>query len=628
MVKKYCKRIVAITMCVCMVFSLTGCRVTDKISEWLNESAYSAISTTESTDYADYEFSTTEADNVSDEAIAEQEKFQKYLNELFVEEVSDNTLDLHYSLADPEAYGVTPPEEPTYGEIEETSDETIEEDRNECLEEIDELEAFNYDLLTSSQKYDYDVIHETLKTNLELIDYTYLYEPFAYTSGLHSNLPIVLSEYIFYDKSDVDDYLVLLKQTPEYVDMYLDFERTKSEMGLFMNANSASEVIRQCEEFIADPENNLLIETFNSNIEEVEGLSSSEIEEYKKENHDAVINYIIPAYENIISVFEELKNTGKNELGLCYLDGGKEYYTVLLKSKVGTDKTPEEVIETLDDKIAEVSSLYGTAAFSNYLAYSDYIENEDNIYEERDPKKCIRYFEKVFEERFPKAPDFDFTITPVHESLENIVSPAFYMTPPIDRYSDNVIHTNLNSDGAGTVWSTLAHEGFPGHMYQFVYYFSTNPEPIRTLINCDGYSEGWATYVEHMSFDYYDEYEHDCYKDFEKYTSETSLLVSARVEIGVNYEGWDLEDTREYLDSNGFNGDAAQDIMDYVIAEPVNYQMYTLGWLEFEELRSFAKGALGSDFDEQEFHKVLLEAGPSQFYLLKQRVENYIAETK
>lgn len=627
MIKKLCKRIVAITLCASMFFTLTGCSITDKVNDWLNEDSYSALSDTTSNDYSDYDYATTEADNTSPEAIAEQERFKEYLDDSFKESVADNTLDLHYKLADPEAYGITPPET-TYGDMDPITDAGIEEDRKEGLEDLAELEAFNYDYLTSDQKFDYDVLYETSKANLATYDYTYLYEPFAYTSGLHSNLPIVLSEYAFYSKRDVDDYIELLHLTPEYTDLYLDFERVKSEKGLFMNDHSADEVIRQCNEFIAKPEENLLLVTFNDNIEKVDGLSVEEIEAYKQANYDAVMNDIIPCYKKIISTFEELKGTGKNELGLCYLEGGKEYYKVLLREQVGTAKTPEEVIITLDNKLKSVMSEYSSTAMKNYSAYSKYFENSDKIYEERDPKKSIRYFQKVFEDRFPEPPKFDFTITPVHESLENIVSPAFYINPPIDRYYDNVIHTNLNSDGAGTVWSTLAHEGFPGHMYQFVYYFSTNPEPIRTLIDINGYSEGWATYVEFMSFDYYDEYEEECYADLERLNNELNLLVSARVEIGVNYEGWDEAATKKYLNDNGFNGDAAKDIMDYVIAEPVNYQMYTMGWLEFDELKDFASNALGSKFNEKDFHKVVLDAGPCQFDLLRKRVENYIAETK
>ena len=165
-------------------------------------------------------------------------------------------------------------------------------------------------------------------------------------------------------------------------------------------------------------------------------------------------------------------------------------------------------------------------------------------------------------------------------------------------------------------------------MYQFVYYLSNDPEPLRTLLNFSGYQEGWATYVEMMSFDYYEHYSNPTYADIERINNELNLLVSARVEIGVNYEGWDLEDTKNYLQSNGFGSDGAQDIIDYVVAEPGNYQMYCTGWLEFEELKEYAQDELGDKFDEQEFHKVILDAGPCQFWLLREKVEEYVDSVK
>ena len=184
----------------------------------------------------------------------------------------------------------------------------------------------------------------------------------------------------------------------------------------------------------------------------------------------------------------------------------------------------------------------------------------------------------------------------------------------------------MGSDGAGDLWSTLAHEGIPGHMYQFTYYLSTNPEPLRALLNFNGYTEGWATYVEMMSYEMYKDYPDACYADFERINSELNLLVSARIEIGVNYEGWDLEATQTYLSNNGFNSEGAQDIMDYVIAEPVNYQMYVMGWQSFQELRDYAESALGDKFDEQAFHKVVLDAGPSQFFLIEKLVQQYVKD--
>lgn len=552
----------------------------------------------------------------------EQQSFDDFLWEVFEENVTMDTITLHYTLADPESYGIESPDV-TLGEVD-FSEEGLTKEKKEIEDVLKELESFNYKNLTGEQRMTYDILKQDLELSLEFYDYVYLYEPFAYTSGLQANIPITLSEYKFYDQEDVEDYLTILELIPDYFNSYLEFERVKSEKGLFMNENCAEEVIRQCSDMIADPENIVLIPTFNTRIEKVEGLSEDQIEAYKEENYNAVMECIIPAYENTIEVFEELKTTGKNELGLKYLENGQEYYQYLLASDVGTDKTPEEVIELLDSTIDDsLSDLY-TAVMADYEGYLAYFDAYETLYEgaEEDPVQTIRFFEEAMADRFPQMPTIDFTVTPVHESLESSVSPAFFMIPALDRYEENSIYINGGSSGMGSLWATLAHEGIPGHMYQNVCFLSQDPEPIRTLLDFSGYSEGWATYVEMMAYEYFD-FEEDLYADLERINAELNLLISARVEIGVNYEGWTLEETESYLNDIGMDGSVAQDLMDYVIAEPANYQMYCIGWLEFEELRTFAESKLGAEFNEAEFHEVLLDAGPCQFNILQKLVVEY-----
>ena len=622
---KFRKKITALSLAVVMLLSLTSCgKNNSKTTE--NESTEETtgieVSNTEPT---------TEAPDVdldSPEAKAEQEKFDKWLWDSYVEAVNSDSITLNYSLSKPEEVGITPTDA-TYGDVD-FSEEANEKTKKEVQDCLKEMEAFDYSLLSEEQKHTYDVIYEMEKVAEKSYDYLYLSEPFAYTSGLQSNLPIALAEYTFYDRQDIEDYLTLLELTPDYFNSCLEFEKIKSQKGYFMSTHSANEVIRQCSEFIASPEENLLIETFEDRIREFEGLTEEEIQEYITRNHDAVINYIIPAYKSTIETFKRLKNTGDNDLGVCYYENGKEYYAYLLEDYVGTDKTPEEVIALLDKAIEDNMSEMYSKAFGNYNEYEAYIQAAENgdLYEELDYRETVEFFENAVDDRFPEIPEIEFKVTPVHKSLENIVSPAFFMTPPIDAYENNSIYVNKGSSDNNSLWSTLAHEGVPGHMYQFVYYLSSDPEPIRSVMDFGGYQEGWATYVEMMSFEYYDKYEDPSYAYFEEINHKLNLLVSARVEIGVNYEGWTVEDTEKYLTENGFNPEVAKDIMDYVVAEPANYQMYCTGWLEFEELKEHAKEELGDKFDEKEFHKAVLDAGPCQFYVLRKEVDKYIARVK
>lgn len=548
--------------------------------------------------------------------------FDEFLRQSFVSLVSADTLSMHFNLADPEAYGVTRPE-PTLGEFD-FSEKTIEEDKKAGKEALEMLDIFDFDSLNSEQKFTFDILKDYSRLSNQSYDYLYYIEPFAYTSGIHANLPILLSEYVFYNKQDVEDYMGLLGQIKDYFQNFLSFERVKADKGMFMPKACAEEVIRQCSEFIENPDSNLITDTFDDRIKAAEGLTDEEIEGYIKQNRDLVKDNVIPAYENVIRVFEELKDKGVNQLGLAHFEDGKEYYAYMLKLNVGTDKTPEEVISLLDTTINKVSLKLSEIVRRHADEIEDYYEDMEDFYADLEPRDTILYLKEALSDRFPEMPEIDFTISPVHESMENITSPAFYLTPPIDSYRNNVIHTNMDSESNGhAAISLLAHEGIPGHMFQNTYFLSQEPYPIRAVLNFSGYSEGWATYVEMMAYDYYD-YSNPIYADLERLQGQLSLLVSARMEIGVNYEGWDLAELAEYLDDNGYNSEVAEDMMRYVIAEPVNYQTYCVGWLEFEELRRLAEDELGRSFNEREFHEAVLNAGPCQFYLLRDKVEDYI----
>lgn len=604
-----------------MLLSLAGC----KKNTSKTEDTPAIVVPTETTAAPDTEATTEDAsvDLTSPEAIAEQERFDEYVMESFRDAISNDSMSLHYYLVHPENYDISA-DVATLGDAYCLTDEEIAAERAETKEDKAEFDSFDFSLLTSKQKFDYSVYKYAVDASDAYYDYYYLQEPFAYTSGIHSNMPINYSEYTFRSADDIPMYLELLGQLPACIDNALAFEQIRIEKGLFMNRHSANEVIRQCNEFIADPEHNLLIETFNAKIEAVEGLDDETISEYKDQNYDIVMNQIIPSYEKIISFFTENKANGKNELGLCYLENGKNYYTYLLNNQTGTSRTPEQAIELLDKYMNKYMGELQTTAIAHYTEYTEFFEEYDNLYKDIDPDETLRYFEEEFKSIVPTLPRFEYNISNVHESLQDIVSPAFYMLAPIDNYKENAIRLNITEDVGNDLWSTLCHEGIPGHMYQRNYYLQTNPSPYRAIMGHMGYTEGWATYMQFMSYSLYPDYTHEVYGDLCRLNSELGLILQARIDLGVNYEGWNKTEVENYLEQSGFDKSVAEDIINYVVAEPANYQAYVIGWLEFEELRDKAQTALGDKFDEIAFHKVLLDAGPCPFSILETKVDEYI----
>lgn len=608
-----CKNVMAAAICISLAVGLSACGETQGERRHLNDKN----DTTENTEKAQESF--------SEDALKEQQEFEQYLDDYFKDVVTDDTLTYNYTIKDGADYGLEEPEV-TLGDPGMTAEE-IEQDKEEFEGWVKKLDAIDRSCLTEDQKLTYDVLDEYFEVSAGIFDNVYLYEPFSPMRGLQANIATNFTDYRFDDKGDVERYIELLGQIPDYFAEYLDFEQEKSEKGYFMSDAVCDKVISQCKDFVADKENHFMVTTFNDNIDALDFLTDEEKAEYKEANKQAVENSLLPAFENVAEVLSGLKGTGTNDGGICNYDGGKEYYEYLLKNFAGTAKSPEEVIDMLDTELQKLMVSLYQYYLGNQAAYEYFAANYDSIFAETDQMTASEMVDKMMEtasEHYPDAGTINYKAEALDKNLETIMDDvlAYYMAPAIDDPDNNLMRVNgLHTDG---MWTTLAHEGYPGHMLQNAYYMSTDPEPVRTLMNFLGYKEGWAMYACYDSLYYY-EYEEPEYGDtiaaLYQLNDEMSYLMMGRVDLGINYEGWTLQDTADYLTKNGMDGSAAQELYTTMVGDPAVYQSYSTGYYEMKELRDYAEEKMGDDFDLKTFNTIILETGPCQFDILKEQVD-------
>lgn len=608
-----CKNVMAAAICISLAVGLSACGETQGERRHLNDKN----DTTENTERAQESF--------SEDALKEQQEFEQYLDDYFKDVVTDDTLTYNYTIRDGADYGLEEPEV-TLGDPGMTAEE-IGQDKEEFEGWVKKLDAIDRSCLTEDQKLTYDVLDEYFEVSAGIFDNVYLYEPFSPMRGLQANIATNFTDYRFDDKGDVERYIELLGQIPDYFAEYLDFEQEKSEKGYFMSDAVCDKVISQCKDFVADKENHFMVTTFNDNIDALDFLTDEEKAEYKEANKQAVVNSLLPAFENVAAVLFGLKGTGTNDGGICNYDGGKEYYEYLLKNFAGTAKSPEEVIDMLDTELQKLMVSLYQYYLGNQAAYEYFAANYDSIFAETDQMTASEMVDKMMEtasEHYPDAGTINYKAEALDKNLETIMDDvlAYYMAPAIDDPDNNLIRVNgLHTDG---MWTTLAHEGYPGHMLQNAYYMSTDPEPVRTLMNFLGYKEGWAMYACYDSLYYY-EYEEPEYGDtiaaLYQLNDEMSYLMMGRVDLGINYEGWTLQDTADYLTKNGMDGSAAQELYTTMVGDPAVYQSYSTGYYEMKELRDYAEEKMGDDFDLKTFNTIILETGPCQFDILKEQVD-------
>lgn len=550
---------------------------------------------------------------------SQQIQFDKFINEIFTQQVQSDTISLNYTLARPEEFGIVQAEA-TLGEY---SVEHMKEKLASTEQYLNELKGFDYNELTANQQLTYDILLHYLDLELQLGNYLYYIESLGPTTGLQAQLPILLAEYNFYDKDDIERYLELLVCVKDYFGDIADFEREKSKQGLFMSDAVADRIIEQCEAFIENPEQNFLIEYFDEKIEGFPELSEEEKSSFKNRNRKGVLEYVIPSYQILIEALKELKGSGVNDAGLYYFPEGQAYYELLAKMKTGSDKSMMEIIDMLDTTIGDGVLEITKQTLANPLIYDKLASFTS--FPLTDPELILEDLKENILEDFPEPVDVSCNIKYVHESLAEYLSPAMYIIPAIDNYSNNNIYINGNdSETLATIYTTVAHEGYPGHLYQNVYFRSKDPAPIRNLLSFIGYDEGWATYVEYHSYGYSGI--DDDLVDLLEINSEIVLTMYARADIGIHYEGWTKSKAVSYIKQ--FIGDetVALDIYNTLLEEPGIYLPYAIGYLEIKELRDSAMKARGDNFNIKDFHKFLLDIGPAQFGLIEDHMEAWLKD--
>lgn len=548
----------------------------------------------------------------------ENERFRDYTEALFASEVSSDAVTLHYTLKDPETFGIRSEAE-GFGEI--TSDPSQLRAAAENMRKV--LDGFEYKELDIRNQITYDILDYSAGTAEESADYLLYDEPMGLVSGIQTQLPVILSEYQFYDREDVEDYLRLMESTPEYFESLIEFEQKKSEAGLFMADYAAETVVEQCNAFLDMGEGNYLYSTFKDRVHEVKELSEKEKSDYIQENALMMEDYIYPAYQKLISAVKGLMGTGENEKGLCFLPDGKEYYEILVKQSTGTDRTVRELEDLTRRQITEdleaMEAVVGTTA-------EDAKETMAKSGQE-DAEIILGKLEAGIRNAFPESPETELKIKYVPSEMEEHLSPAFYMIPAIDNTGENVIYLNQSKMGDDlTLFTTLAHEGYPGHLYQTVYYEGTDPDPVRSLFSFGGYVEGWATYAEMCSY-YLTPLSKEQAVLLQK-NSSIILALYALADMGIHYEGWSRLDTVAFFSSYGItDAETVEQIYELIIGSPANYLKYYIGYVEFLELKKewFRKQEEAS---QKEFHDAVLTTGPAPFEIVEEYMWDILEEKK
>ncbi len=547
----------------------------------------------------------------------ENKEFTKFMDQEFVDTLESDYITMHYAVKDYESYGIEKPER-TLGTATLASYSDAVKTNTEAL---NKLKSFDYNTLSVNQQHDYDTYKKALEDSIALNSYPLFDSLFNPYSGILDNIVTNLTEFTFYTKEDFSDYLEVLNSVSDYFDEAIELTQYQAENGYFLSDSLLDAAEEWISDFVNKKEDSALICVFDEKVDAFSDLTSEEKEKYKKENKEIVLNSVIPAYENASVELEKLRGSAKYEGSLSNYPNGKEYYQALVNSKTSTNETVEELVSECEDYMSSLINLY----IILYSLDGDIdIEYTTADFSTGTAEETLEYLKEHMSE-YPAGPDVSYVCSYLDESVANDSVLAYYLVPTIDDYKNNVVRINgeLVGEDAEQLYGTLAHEGYPGHLYQTTWYYATNPHPIRTVASMIGYSEGWAMYAECDEFlNATVSYEIGQYAFFD---TALGYLINAYADLGVNGLGWDVSALQEKMDAMGLNGESiAQTLYDYVVEKPGMILPYGIGMMKMQSLRAKTYTALGDKFNETTLDSVLLTYGPRPFETVEKDIDDFI----
>lgn len=554
---------------------------------------------------------------MTEEIKTDSQLFDEFTKELFKEAISGDLITNNLNIIDSSKYGVYTSEIPV------TSSGVMEDELKASIEGKREilrtLRTIRYANLTEEQKDLYDLLMYEIHPD-EDEKFMYYDKAFGSYSGIQTNIITSLLAYTFDERQDFVDYLRLVGSIPQTIKEAVDYEAKRSELGLFMSDNELDEVIVSLQALIADSENSVLVTAFNHTVDSF-GLNNRDQVRFKKQNHDIVVNEILPAFATAIDGLNALRGTGiAPDQGLCALPEGREYYEYLLREYSGTERSPLEYIQIFDDLseqyLAEMEQITSQANLFNFYGPSaKYVTGT--------PEDYLALLKENSKEYFTELTDIEFQIKYVDEALGTFAAPAYVYVPQVDATGTFNVNINPAYETSASI-DTVSHEAYPGHLYQFVTMIQDDKNPLYNLYNNYGFIEGWANHVQSMAYYFTDA--SPMYARYMQLAISYSNFQLYKLDILVNYMGYSKKAAIEYCMELGADADYAEMIYNHFLSVPAYNMCYAAGQAEVELMANKAQETLGTKFDYKEFHNFLLKHAECTFETINNHFENWLVE--
>ena len=537
-------------------------------------------------------------------------EFTEFLEDFVVELCENDYTTMHRYFERPEKYGVDPAKaEITLGNFENEEDESNIDRR---------FNEFEIDTLDASQQNIYN--HLLFDAEYSDEDFDYLESIWGSTSGIHQVLVQFFGEYELYKEADIAPLLKLIHDVPRFTKDALKYSKKQAKAGTLMLDYDG--VMEDCQNVLDSKMDSAITSHL---FEELDRLQLEDADTYKQEIQTALEDDFFPSYQTMMDGLESLKSDIQPLQGISHFKNGRKYYRSLVHDATGSDDTIRQIKRNLnkdiDEKFEQMANLM--------------MEDEDVLEQMHALKtpfqsidELLNFLENSYASEFPEIDAIDYETIPLAQEQSQPGIMAYFLLPAIDFSNPYRIRYNEidhgNDPSSLMLYITLAHEGLPGHMYQFEYNHEHFKYPIQYFLNNLGFTEGYATYVEMECLNFLDL--EDSVKQAYILNTAISNNYIALMDISIHYDGLSYSQFQEqYEDVFGSN---LRDLYDQLADNPASFLSYYYGYYQIQELKEKAQDALQEDFDVKEFHEALLQSGSVPFDQVEKNIDSYIQKKR
>ena len=546
-----------------------------------------------------------------------------------------------FSLESYPSYAIIKGDHRFNSELEDYSEESLEEKSKKVDKFIELLESLDKDKLDSRDVITYGMLQFTLENARQgLLDRTFEYD--AGVAGWQRILLDYHSMFYIPNEESANNLHGRIEKYKNLFDQVSNLQKKALQEGRTATARNVNRTIEQIENYLSiNIEEDLLLK-----VNFLPEISKEFVSSWKETAIEKIEKYVRPSVQDYLDLLkgEVLDQSRDDEhSGIMWNPGGEEFYSRQLKRY--TDDKEATVEEVHNVGLQEIERLkndfltYGEKVFGVGLDFESVISKmqtepsmryEDEAQMLQLAEEAVKRAYEPLGDWFTVYPEAPCIVLPVPPESAEHAPPAYYWPPSQDGSRPGTYFLNTYDASSKSIFeaeSVAFHEAIPGHHMDRTIASELKDVPeFQKYAASTAFVEGWGLYSEQLANEM-GLYSNDV-QQLGRLGNDAWRACRLVLDTGMHGMGWSRDQAiKFFLENSPIENTNANIETDRYIAWPGQACAYKMGQLAIMELRKNAEEDLSESFDIKLFHDEVLKDGGITIPILRKKIEEFVAST-